>query len=272
MRYIDLSVPVANQAIYEPWKPEIHYLTHEGEGLDWVKGTFGVTEKDLVLSDGKGAAFEEIKLLTHAGTHVDAPWHYGPTSEGKKARTIDECPLEWFYGNGVVLDLRHKQPNEIISIADLQQALARINYQLQPLDIVLLMSGRDKFLHSIEYYDQPGMGYDSTLWLVNQGIKLIGVDMYGFDRKFSDMAEEFRRTGDGRVVWEAHFAGIQQEYCQIEKLANLDQIPHPHGFKVSCFPINIQGASAGWCRAVAIVDDAGEATEQHGASADEMSG
>jgi len=254
MQLIDLSVPLADGASYEPWKPAFHYLTHEAEGLDWVKNTFGVTEKDLVLSDGKGAAFEELHVITHAGTHVDAPWHYGPLSEGRKARTIDECPLEWFYGNGVVLDLRHKQPAELITSEDLQQALERIHYTLQPLDIVLIMSGRDKLLHTPQYFEQPGMGYGSTLWLVNQGIKVIGVDMYGFDRQFKVMAEEFKRTGDGRVVWEAHFAGIQREYCQIEKLANLDQIPRSHGFKVACFPVKVQGASAGWCRPVAIIE------------------
>jgi kynurenine formamidase len=254
MQLIDLSVAIADRALYEPWKPEFHYLTHTGEGLEWMKHAFGVTEKDLVLSGGKGAAFEEIKLITHAGTHVDAPWHYGPLSEGKKARMIDECPLEWFYSNGVVLDLRHKQPKERISIDDLRQALDRIHYSLQPLDIVLIMTGRDKFLLTPEYFEQPGMTWDSTLWLVNQGIKVIGVDMYGFDRRFEDMAEEFKRTGDGRVVWDAHFAGIQKEYCQIEKLANLDQIPQPYGFTVSCFPVKVQGASAGWARPVAIVD------------------
>ncbi|QBD75624.1 cyclase family protein [Ktedonosporobacter rubrisoli] len=255
MRFIDLSVPLANQALYDPWKPAFHYLTHEGEGLEWMKGAFGVAEKDLVLSEGKGAAFEEITLITHAGTHVDAPWHYGPMSEGKKARTIDECPLEWFYGDGVVLDMRHKRPKERITIADLQQALERIDYRLKPLDIVLIMSGRDKFLSQPEYFEQPGMTWDSTLWLVNQGIKVIGVDMYGFDRRFEDMAEEFKRTGDGRVVWEAHFAGIQKEYCQIEKLANLDKIPQPYGFTISCFPVKIQGASGGWARPVAIVKE-----------------
>ncbi len=82
---------------------------------------------------------------------------------------------------------------------------------------------------------------------------MIGVDMYGFDRKFEDMAREFRETGDGRVIWEAHFAGIEREYCQIEKLANLDKIPRPTGFKVACFPIKVQGASGGWCRPVAFV-------------------
>jgi kynurenine formamidase len=108
-------------------------------------------------------------------------------------------------------------------------------------------------LGSTEYFEQPGMTRESTLWLVEQEIKVIGVDMYGFDRKFEDMAREFRETGDGRVIWEAHFAGIEREYCQIEKLANLDKIPRPIDFKVACFPIKVQGASGGWCRPVAFV-------------------
>jgi kynurenine formamidase len=69
------------------------------------------------------------------------------------------------------------------------------------------------------------------------------------------MAEDYRRTKDGRVIWPAHFASITKEYCHIEKLANLDKIPRPYGFKVACFPISIRGASAAWCRAVAIIEE-----------------
>src|SRR5262249_8099722 len=78
-------------------------------------------------------------------------------------------------------------------------------------------------------------------------------DAYTLDRPFTSMTADFRRTGDGRYIWPAHFAGITREYCQIEKLANLDQVPAPAGFRVSCFPVKIEGAGAGWCRAVAIV-------------------
>ena len=250
---IDLSVSIVPDAPHEPWKPKIHYLTHEHEGLEWIKSTFGATKEDLILSQGKGAAFEEVTAITHAGTHVDAPWHYGPLSEGKPAKKIDELPIEWFFSDGVVLDLRHKKPGEKIGTQDLEETLRAINYTLKPFDIVMIMNGRDQYLGSTEYFEQPGMTRESTLWLVEQGIKVIGVDMYGFDRKFEDMAREFREREDGRVIWEAHFAGIEREYCQIEKLANLDKIPRPSDFKVACFPVKIQGASGGWCRPVAFV-------------------
>jgi hypothetical protein len=85
-------------------------------------------------------------------------------------------------------------------------------------------------------------------------VKVIGIDAYTLDRPFSAMVADYRRTGDGRYIWPAHFAGIEKEYCQIEKLASLDQLPWPYGFFVSCLPVKIQGASDGsgagrspWC-------------------------
>ncbi len=102
---------------------------------------------------------------------------------------------------------------------------------------------------------QPGFNRETTLWLVNQGIKMIGIDAWTLDRPFDGMINDFKTTGDGLVIWPAHFAGITKEYCQIEKLANLEKLPRPHGFYVSCLPVKIKGGSAGWCRAVALIPE-----------------
>ena len=152
-----------------------------------------------------------------------------------------------------LLDFRHKGAGEKIEVEDLGEALVKIRYTLKPFDIVMIMNGRDKHLGSREYFLQPGLTRSWTLWLVEQGIKVIGVGMYSLDRNFEAITREFRETGDGRLLCEAHFAGIEREYCQVEKLANLDKIPRPFAFKVSCLPIKIQGGSGGWCRAVAFV-------------------
>jgi kynurenine formamidase len=255
LRLIDLSVPLEHLAASEPMPAQIHYVRHEEEGLEQMRRFFGITPEDLVYSDGKGWAIEEIHAITHTGTHVDAPYHYGPVSEGRPARTIDQVPLEWCFAPGVVLDFRKKPAGTTITVEDLEAALAQIEYQLQPLDIVLLHTGADKRLGSPDYFGQPGLGRDGVLWLTEQGVRVIGIDAYTLDRPFTNMVEDYRRTGDGRHIWPDHFAGITREYCQIEKLANLDQIPRPHGFYVSCLPVKIAGASAGWCRAVALVPD-----------------
>lgn len=253
VRLIDLSVSLEHDAVSEPLPAKIHYVRHDGEGLQQMQQFFGVKPNDLVWSSGQGWAVEEIHAITHTGTHVDAPYHYGATSEGKPARTIDKVPLEWCFAPGVVLDVRHKAAGEFITVADLEAALAKIDYRLRPFDIVLLHVGADKRIGSRDYFAQPGLGRDGVLWLVEQGVRVIGIDAYTLDRPFASMIADYNRTGDGRYIWPAHFAGITREYCQIEKLANLDQIPRPHGFHISCLPVKIKGASAGWCRAVALV-------------------
>lgn len=254
-RIIDLSVPLAHEAASEPMPAQIRYIEHTGEGLAQMRLFFGAKSEDLVYSGGLGWAIEEIQAITHTGTHVDAPYHYGPVSAGQPAKRIDEVPLEWCLAPGVVLDVRHKAAGEFITVDDLREALRQIEYTLQPLDIVLLQTGADKRLDSPDYFAQPGLGREGTLWLVEQGVKVIGIDAYTLDRPFANMVADYHRTGDGRYIWPAHFAGIEREYCQIEKLANLDQIPRPHGFYVSCLPVKIEKASAGWCRAVALVFD-----------------
>jgi kynurenine formamidase len=255
MRLIDLSVPLEHDAACEPMPAQIQYVRHDGEGLAQMQRFFGVRPEDLIWSGGRGWAVEEVRGITHTGTHVDAPYHYGPESEGKPARTIDQVPLEWCFAPGVRLDFRHKPSGDFITVEDLEAALAAIGHRLQPLDIVLLHTGADKRLGTPDYFAQPGLGREGVLWLVEQGVRVIGIDAYTLDRPFAAMVEDFRRTGDGRFIWPAHFAGITREYCQIEKLANLERIPRPHGFYVSCLPVKIAGASAGWCRAVALVPE-----------------
>ncbi len=252
-KMIDLSVPLEHNASSEPLPAQIHYVDHAGEGLAQMQQFFGIQPEDLVYSEGQGWAVEQVQAITHTGTHVDAPYHYGAKSAGQPARTIDDVPLEWCFAPGVVLDVRNVPAGEEITVAHLQAELERIDYTLQPLNIVMLRTDADKRIDSAAYFQQPGLGREGVLWLVEQGVRVIGIDAYTLDRPFADMVADYKKTGDGRHIWPAHFAGITAEYCQIEKLANLDQLPQPHGFYVSCLPIKIKAASAGWCRAVALV-------------------
>jgi kynurenine formamidase len=170
-RLIDLSVPLEHASPSEPAPATIRYARHDCEGLAQMQHLLGVRPEDLVYSGGLGWAVEEVQAITHTGTHVDAPYHYGPTSAGKPARTIDQVPLEWCFAPGVILDVRHKAAGDFITVADLQAALERITYQLRPLDIVLLRTGADKRLGSPDYFAQPGLGREGVLWLVEQGVK-----------------------------------------------------------------------------------------------------
>jgi len=113
MKIIDLSLPT-EPSPSELIPLEVTHMSHEA-GSAGMAAAFGCNQEDL--PQGLGWAVDTARLESHAGTHVDAPWHYFPTSEGKPARTIDKMPLEWFYGDGVVLDMRHKPTGSGVTAA-----------------------------------------------------------------------------------------------------------------------------------------------------------
>ena len=253
---IDLSISIEPGLPSDPEMmiPRIEYVDHASGAKQMEEFFPGLTKEQL--PGGLGWSLEMVHLTTHSGTHLDAPYHYHPTmDQGSPSLTIDEVPLDWCFSDGVLLDFSHKEDGERITKADVEAELERINYTLKPLDIVLVRTGADAFWGRPEYLVKgAGMTRDSTLYLCDQGVKVVGIDAWSWDRPLPFLAKEFKETGDPAVIWEAHFAGIEKGYCHMEKLTNLDQIPVPFGFRVACFPVKITKASAGWIRPVAILD------------------
>jgi kynurenine formamidase len=206
------------------------------------------------LPDGEGWAIEEVKITTHNGTHLDAPWHYASTMDGgKRAITIDEVPLEWCFAPGVKLDFRGKPDGHVCTVDDVRRELDRIGYALRPMDIVLVNTAAGEAYGQPDYIDRGcGMGRQATLYLLERGVRVTGTDGWSWDAPFSATRKRFADTGDPSLIWEGHKAGRVRGYCHLEKLANLDKLPAT-GFTVVCFPVKIAAASAGWTRAVAIL-------------------
>lgn len=180
----------------------------------------------------------------HIGTHLDSWGHVNP--EAPRAEGI---PLEYCYGDGVVLDLTAKQPGDEITVDDIRCALTEIDYRIKPLDIVLIRTDAAKRRFDRAYLtDHPGMSKEATHWVLDQGVKVMGIDAIGFDVPVPFMFERHK-------FWESHLVMLEREYYHLENLCNLDQIPVPHGFTVSVLPIPYRGASAAPVRAVAIIED-----------------
>lgn len=257
-KFVDLSIGLEPDAS-EPFPPEIDYFDHETGAELLVENLRELGYENVEASDfpdGLGLAWEELTLIPHAGTHLDAPRHYGPEVDGEPSRTIDEIPLGWCAGDAVVLDFTWKEPRTEISREEIQTQLDELDHQLSPGEIVLIETGADDLWGTPEYtMEFPGMGAEGTKFLVEQGIKVIGTDAYGFDKPFAEMGRRFSETGDSSELWPAHFAGRKVEYCQIESMANLDALPRRTEVPLVTFPVKIQDASAGWVRPVAMVGD-----------------
>ena len=234
---IDLSIAIEHDLPSDPeiMRPCITYSDHIIGAKD-MQLFFPDLEPDQ-LPDGLGWATEHINLTTHSGTHLDAPYHYHPTmSNGQRAIRIDEVPLEWCFSDGVLLDFSHKADGAGISAGDIRQELERIKYEIKPLDIVLIRTDADQAWGSPAYLVKgAGMTRESTLFILEKGVKVVGIDAWSWDRPLPFQAKEYEQNGDPSIIWEAHFAGIEMGYCHIEKLANLGSIGRSYGFQVCCF-------------------------------------
>ena len=253
---IDLSRAIENEPAVDPpgFGPSIDYKSHQQGAAQMVAMFPGLRPEDL--PDGEGWAIEWLTLTPHCGTHVDAPWHYASTmNKGERASTIEELPLDWFFHPGVKLDFRRLPAGHVVTASELEDAFREISHVPQPFEIVLMNTSAATAYGTPQYLASGcGFGREATLWLCERGVKVVGTDAWSWDVPFSSTRQRFIDSRDPSIVWEGHKAGRDHAYCQIEKLANLDQLP-ASGFKVACFPVKIKGSSAGFCRAVAILDE-----------------
>jgi kynurenine formamidase len=249
---VDLSAPIRSSPEGTPplLGVRVTFAAH-AEGAATIEQLFGVPAG--LLRDGEGWAVEELALGTHNTTHVDAPWHYNSTIGGERAQTIDELPLEWFFGPGVVLDMLAKEDGDPMTAADAQGELERIGHELSPGDIVLVRTGRDAFYEEPDYIARgPGVTAEATRWLYDRGVRVMGVDAWGWDAPLHLQAQRAVAEDRAGIFWEAHQCDLA--YSQIERLVNLGALP-PRGFQVACFPLKLEGGSAAPARVVALVPD-----------------
>ena len=255
-RIIDLSVPIENGGQSDPpgYGPSIDYIDHKQSVPGLLAFFPGLETVDL--PDAEAWAIERVQLTTHNGTHLDAPYHYASTMDGgKRAITIDEVPLDWCFQPGVKLDFRHFPDGYVVTAADVEAELARIAHTLSQREIVVVNTRAAARFGQDDYVSAGcGMGREATLYLTERGVRVTGTDGWSWDAPLVHTGRRYAETHDAGLIWEGHKAGREIGYCHIEKLHGLEQLPAT-GFDIACFPVKIRAASAGWCRAVAIIND-----------------
>jgi kynurenine formamidase len=252
MQIIDLShvIETSPTGIPDFLRTEVEYHDH-AEGAKEFSKMFDVPIR--LMRDQEGPAGERLNIGTHASTHLDAPYHYNSRIGGEPAETIDELPLSHFYGPGVVVDASANEDGEVVTTGQIQKSFELSGHELNPGDIVLIQTKRDQFYKEPDYMHRgPGVTPDATRWLFEHGVRVMGIDAWGWDRPQRFQAEEAKEKDEPGIFWGAH--QVDLPYSQIERLTNLDALPAT-GFTVCCFPLKIKGASAAPARVVALVED-----------------
>ncbi|WP_406944871.1 cyclase family protein [Halobacillus sp. SY10] len=209
-KIVDLSIPVTSKTPVYPGDPKPH-----------LSAAANIEEHGYNVS--------KLNIGSHTGTHVDAPYHI--TKEGKK---IDEVSLTHFAGEGIVLDVTHKNPAEGITIEDIRGDLEK----LRSGTIALFHTGWDAHLESELYYKHPYLTIELVTELLNRGVRTFFIDALNID------------PPDGSS-FQAHEAITGLNGIIGENFTNFDQIDFEHPF-VTAFPLNMPGIDGSPVRAVAM--------------------
>ncbi len=144
-----------------------------------------------------------LELVCHVGTHIDAPSHLFMDGPG-----IDKIPWDYLHGPGVVWGL------EIAPLADIgPEMLARMQPTVRPGEMVFLHTGWGKLWGSQEYYANPALTPDAAQWLVDRGVKLLGVDTATPDQALPVRSKDFD--------WPVHKILLSQGTLIAENVAGL---------------------------------------------------
>lgn len=260
MKIHDLSQPLNQECSFWPFYPpfEVKYFKRKSE---------------------HGVNAQYIQTSNHMGTHLDAPRHF--VTAGK---TIDELPLEWLYGPGVIVDLSDMLDElDIFRPEDIE---ARV--EVREGDILYIYTGwskhsqfgsapdEEKYIHR-----HPGPHYSICDWLLSKKIHLWGVDMVSTDHPMNLPIGRFLGRG-GLEHWAkvrakcvakfgeenmsvlfpdsayqlTHNALFPHDCVHVENLGG--EIGNPallnRRITLGCFPWLFKGGEAAFARAVAFTE------------------
>lgn len=200
-------------------------MTHEENMKRTGSKTLGFSARNLLISE-------------HGGTHSDAVWEY--KSSGK---TIENMPLEYFFGSAICIDLSNIPYSRCIEIKDIEISLKESNLQIEKGDILLMYTGHyDRNFNTDKWQTEySGLSYDAARYLATSGVVNIGVDDPAIDHP-----KDLNFSG--------HLVCGEYDITNTENLCNLDQLVGKR-FLYFGLPLKIREGSGSPIRAIALLED-----------------
>ncbi len=204
---IDLTHPLRNNITYYPGTLEPHF------------DNFYTIQKD-------GFAEMQISMLTHNGTHIDAPCHI---LAGTKS--LDDFILDKFIGKGIIIDCTNTKSITL----DLLKSKEK---EIKEAEFIMFYTGWQSKWNTPNYFDEfPVLTSEATEWLLKFEIKAIGFDTISADK-----------TADSHLP--IHHLLLAKEILIIENLTNLDKLIGK-SFEFNCIPLKIDKTDGSPVRAFA---------------------
>ena len=202
MNIIDLTMPLDNKT-----------PAYRGDPIIKVK-QIATIKKD-------GWNEKRIHINTHCGTHIDAPSHM--VSAG---RSIDKIPLNAFFGEGVLIDVKKKN----INLPCLK------GLKCNSESVVLFLTGQSDKRYQKYYNNTKFVSTEVAHQLVKLKVKAIGIDSFSPDQE----------------PYPVHKILLQKGILIIENLINLKSLIGKK-FQVQYFPLSITDGDGAPCRVLAFV-------------------
>ncbi len=206
MKIYDLSVPISPDMPTYPGDPAVSI------------------EPVLQIAKGDNANVSRLSMGDHTGTHVDPPVHFIPGGV-----TVDHLDLNTLFGTVRVVDLT--QVTGEITAQDLENA------RVPPPDPRLLLKTRNSSYWGQREFqkDFVGIASDAAQWLVDHGVRLVGIDYLSVE-PFHAAEPKTHRTllGAGVIIVEG---------------LNLVQVP-PGDYTLVCLPLKIKNGDGAPARAI----------------------
>ena len=108
---------------------------------------------------------------------------------------------------------------------------------------MIIQTGADAAWGTPQYLVKgPGMTRESTLFLTEKGVKVVGIDAWSWDRPLPFLAREFKEKGDPKVIWEAHLPVSKRDIAIWKRWPISPPSAGPTASRCACFPVKIKGA------------------------------
>lgn len=211
--------------------------------------------EDYATTEEEGVNVKFLKMGTHTATHIDAPHHCY-----KEGKTLNDFPVEYFIGTGIVLDFSDRGEKYAITAKDILE----YEEELKKVDFAILNTGWEKYYGTWDFFKHPYLTEEAAKALVDLGIRIVGTDgssadaAYGFSTAqrvenptFEEILQNMEREN---VRDEAHHMLLGNETLIVEYLCNLEALPKAEAF-YSFLPLKIMEADGSPVRAVAIVKE-----------------